>query len=79
MAELEIKEIIVIDIKVYGEKDLKQVWTPFRKKVWKTLSKRKLFLFQKFLCKFFRYFPSILLSNKLFSGNIISLNNKNEL
>ncbi len=33
MAELEIKENIVLDIKVYKESDLKQVWTPFRENV----------------------------------------------
>jgi len=33
IAEIEIKESIVIDLKVYHESELKKVWTPFREKV----------------------------------------------
>jgi predicted nucleotidyltransferase len=35
IAEIEMKENIVIDIKAYHESDLKSVWTPFREKVLK--------------------------------------------
>ena len=33
IAEIEIKERIVIDIKAYHESELKNVWTPFRERV----------------------------------------------
>jgi predicted nucleotidyltransferase len=33
IAEIEMKENIVIDIKAYQESELKNVWTPFREKV----------------------------------------------
>lgn len=35
IAEIELKENIVIDIKAYHESELKGVWTPFREKVLK--------------------------------------------
>lgn len=35
IAEIELKERIVIDIKAYQESELKSVWTPFREKVLK--------------------------------------------
>jgi predicted nucleotidyltransferase len=35
IAEIEMKEKIIIDIKAYHENDLKSVWTPFREKVLK--------------------------------------------
>ena len=33
IAEIELKEKVVVDIKAYGENDLREVWTPFREKV----------------------------------------------
>jgi predicted nucleotidyltransferase len=33
IAEIELKENIVIDVKAYQESELKNVWTPFREKV----------------------------------------------
>jgi predicted nucleotidyltransferase len=33
IAEIELKEMIVIDLKAYQESELKKVWTPFREKV----------------------------------------------
>ena len=33
IAEIEMKERIVIDVKAYWKKDLFEVWTPFREKV----------------------------------------------
>lgn len=35
IAEIELKENVVIDIKAYQENELKNVWTPFREKVMK--------------------------------------------
>ncbi len=35
IAEIELKELLVIDIKAYDEKELKGTWTPFREKVLK--------------------------------------------
>ncbi len=35
IAEIELKENVVIDIKAYQESELKNVWTPFREKVLK--------------------------------------------
>jgi len=35
IAEVEVREQIVIDGKAYGEKELKTIWTPFREKVLK--------------------------------------------
>jgi predicted nucleotidyltransferase len=35
IAEIELKENIVIDIKAYQESELRNVWTPFREKVLK--------------------------------------------
>jgi predicted nucleotidyltransferase len=33
IAEIELKEKVVIDIKAYDESELRNVWTPFREKV----------------------------------------------
>lgn len=35
VAEVEIKEHVVIDAKAYSDQELKSVWTPFREKVLK--------------------------------------------
>ena len=35
IADIEIKERVVIDIKAYQDSELKSVWTPFREKVLK--------------------------------------------
>jgi predicted nucleotidyltransferase len=35
IADIELKEKIIIDIKAYHERDLKDRWTPFREKVLK--------------------------------------------